>query len=152
MDQGTDPELTLTHVIDAPRELVFKLWVQPEHAARWWGPRGFTTLSCEMDVRLGGQYRTSMRSPTGSIHTKRGVYREITEPERLIFTYAWEDEAGRPGHETIVTVMFDDLGERTRLTLRQAFFQNETARDEHVTGWTSCLERFADYTLTTVLS
>jgi uncharacterized protein YndB with AHSA1/START domain len=145
-------ELTVTRVIDAPRALVFRAWTQPEHAAHWWGPQGFSTLSCQMDVRPGGNFRSSMRSPSGSIHTKRGVYRDVTAPERLVFTFAWEDEAGDPTHETIVTVTFDDLGTRTRLTLHQALFESESLRDEHVAGWTSCLERFAEYMAPNTLS
>jgi uncharacterized protein YndB with AHSA1/START domain len=145
-------ELTVTRVIDAPRALVFKAWTQPEHAARWWGPQGFSTLSCQMDVRPGGSFRSSMRSPSGSIHTMRGVYRDVTAPERLVFTFAWEDEAGHKMHETIVTVTFGDLGTRTRLTLHQALFESESLRDEHVAGWTSCLERFAEYLAANTLS
>jgi uncharacterized protein YndB with AHSA1/START domain len=139
------PELTVMRVIDAPRALVFKAWTQQEHAARWWGPQGFTTIFCQMDVRPGGSYRSTMRSPAGSIHTRRGVYRNVTSPERLVFTFAWEDEVGQPMHETLVTVTFEDLGTRTRLTLHQSFFESATRRDEHTTGWTSCLERFAEY-------
>ena len=77
-----DRELVVTRVIDAPRRLVFRAWTQPEHIARWWGPQGFTTIHCEMDVRVGGAYRFGMRSPQGTEHWKRGVYREIVEPER----------------------------------------------------------------------
>jgi uncharacterized protein YndB with AHSA1/START domain len=150
MDQRTEiaPELSVTRVIYAPRALVFKAWTQPEHAARWWGPGGFTILFCEMDVRPEGRFRSSMRSPAGTIHTKRGVYREITPPERLVFTFAWEDETGHPQHETLVTVTFEDLGTQTRLTLRQRVFQSDAVRDEHVEGWTSCLGRFAEYMTT----
>jgi uncharacterized protein YndB with AHSA1/START domain len=139
------PELTVTRVIDAPRALVFKAWTQPEHAARWWGPQGFTTESCQIDARPGGGFRSSMRSPTGSLHTKRGVYREVTAPERLVFTFAWEDAAGNPQHEMLITVTFEAVDARTRLTLHQALFETASLRDEHFIGWTSCLERFAQY-------
>jgi uncharacterized protein YndB with AHSA1/START domain len=143
---SAERELVVTRVLAAPRRLVFKAWTEPEHAARWWGPRGFTTLSCEMDVRPGGAWRRCMRSPEGSVHVKRGVYREVVEPERLVFTYADEDAGGRPGHETLVTVSFAEAGAgRTRLTLRQAAFETVAARDAHRGGWTSCLERFADH-------
>jgi uncharacterized protein YndB with AHSA1/START domain len=138
-------DLTVTRLIDAPRMLVFKAWTQPEHAARWWGPKGFTTISCQMDARPGGHYRTSMRSPSGSIHIRSGVYKDVTNPERIVLTFGWEDDAGRVGHETIVTVTFEDLGARTRLTLHQAFFETERTRNEHVAGWASCLERLAEY-------
>jgi uncharacterized protein YndB with AHSA1/START domain len=140
-----DGELVITRVIDAPRSLVFKLWTQPEHIARWWGPQGFTTISCQMDIRVGGAYRFGMRSPQGSELWKRGVYREIVEPERIVFTFAWEDADGHPRHELLTTVTFAEEGARTRLTLRQAGFETIEQRDDHVTGWTSCFERFADY-------
>jgi uncharacterized protein YndB with AHSA1/START domain len=146
------PELTVIRVIDAPRALVFKAWTQPEHAAHWWGPQGFTIESCKMDARPGGSFRSSMRSPTGSLHTKRGVYREVTASERLVFTFAWEDDGGNPMHEMLITVTFEDVDSRTRLTLHQAFFETETLRDEHVAGWTSCLERFAEYMLANTVS
>jgi uncharacterized protein YndB with AHSA1/START domain len=138
-------ELVVSRILDAPRRLVFQAWIEPEQAARWWGPQGFTTLSCEMDVRPGGAFRVGMRSPEGTDHWKRGVYREVVAPERLVFTYAWEDAAGKPGHETLVTVTFAEQGGKTKLTLHQAVFETVTSRDGHRTGWTSCLERFADY-------
>ena len=140
-----DRELVVTRVFEAPRRLVFRAWVEPEHAARWWGPQGFTTLACEMDVRPGGAWRRRMRSPEGTVHVKRGVYREVAPPERLVFTYADEDALGRIGHETLVTVTFAEEGGKTRLTLRQAVFDSVEARDAHEGGWTSCLERFAAY-------
>jgi uncharacterized protein YndB with AHSA1/START domain len=139
------PELTVTRIIDAPRELVFRAWTDPEHAARWWGPQGFTTISCEMDVRPGGAYRACMRSPEGTRHCRRGIYREVVMPERLVFTFAWEDAQGNPGHETVVTVTFGDIGGKTELTLHQAMFETVTARNEHQRGWTSTIERFAEY-------
>lgn len=136
-------ELVLTRVFDAPRPLVFAAWTDPERAARWWGPKGFVSVSCDMDVRPGGRWRRVMRSPAGSLHVAGGVYREVAVPERLVFTYAWEDADGRPGHETVVTVAFAERGGRTELTLRQSLFATATARDAHRDGWASCLERFA---------
>jgi uncharacterized protein YndB with AHSA1/START domain len=142
-------ELTITRVLDAPREVVFAAWTDAKQAAQWWGPEGFTTISCEMDVRVGGTYRACMRSPEGTRHCRRGVYREVVRPERLAFTFAWEDAAGNPGHETILTVTFADTGGgKTRLTLHQAMFETASARDAHHTGWASCLERFAAYLAT----
>lgn len=139
------PELVVTRIFDAPRSLVFKVWVQPEHLARWWGPKGFTLLSCETDVRPGGAWVRCMRSPEGTKHIKRGVYREIVEPERLVFTYLNEDADGRLGPETVVAVTFEEQGARTRLTLRQTGFESISSRDGHEGGWISCLERFAEY-------
>lgn len=146
--EPADRALVITRVFDAPRSLVFKVWTAPEHLARWWGPQGFTTLSCAMDVRPGGAWLRRMRSPEGTLHTKRGVYREVVQPERLVFTYADEDEGGRLGPETLVTVTFEEHGAQTRLTLHQSGFETVTARDGHYGGWTSCLQRFADYLAT----
>ncbi len=142
---SAERELVVTRVFDTPRRLVFKAWTEPERAAQWWGPQGFTTISCEMDVRPGGAYRRCMRSPEGTVHCTRGVYREIAEPARLVFTYAWEDADGRPGHETVVTVTFAEQGAKTKLTLHQAVFETVESRDGHQGGWTSCMERFAQY-------
>jgi len=137
--------LVITRIFDAPRELVFKAWTEPDRAVRWWGPQGFTTAHYEIDFRPGGSYRVCMRSPEGTEHWQCGVCRELAAPERLVFTFAWEDAQGRPGHETVVTVTFAEHGARTKLTLHQAVFETVTARDLHQGGWTSALECLADY-------
>ena len=143
-----DRELVITRIIDAPRDLVFRAWTEPAQVARWWGPRGFVTTHCEMDIRPGGAFRCCMRSPAGTDHWKRGVYRKITAPEHIVFTFAWEDANGEPGHELLTTVTFADLGGRTLLTLHQTMFETVERRDDHRGGWTSCFERFADYMAT----
>ena len=138
-------ELVVTRLIDAPRALVFKAWTQPEHIARWWGPRGFTTIGCDMDIRVGGRFRCGMRSPEGTDYWKVGVYRELVEPERIVFTFAWEDTHGTPGHELVTTVTLSEQDSKTLLTLHQVGFETTERRDDHVQGWSSCLERFAEY-------
>jgi uncharacterized protein YndB with AHSA1/START domain len=138
-------ELFITRIFDAPRRLVFEIWTEPEHLVRWWGPRGFKTISSRMDVRPGGVWSRSMRATDGSVIRKHGVYREIVMPERLVFTYVTDDLAGNPGPETIVTVTFTDLGGKTRLTLHQVGFESVLAREAHHAGWTSCLERFVEH-------
>ena len=138
-------QLAITRILDAPRRLVFDAWTDPAQVAQWWGPQGFVTTSCEMDIREGGAFRVGMRSPQGTDHVKRGVYRRIVAPERIEFTFAWEDADGRPGHETLVTVSLAEHGTKTKLTLRQAMFATATARDAHQQGWVSCLQRFAEY-------
>jgi uncharacterized protein YndB with AHSA1/START domain len=143
-----DRTLVLTRLVDAPRPLVFLAWTRAEHVARWWGPQGFTTIFSQMDIRVGGRFRLCMRSPEGTDYWKQGVYREIIAPERIVFTFAWEDAAGQPGHETLITVRLEEEGDRTRITLRQAVFESIEQRDSHVKGWTSCLQRFADYVVT----
>jgi uncharacterized protein YndB with AHSA1/START domain len=142
-----DRALVITRVLDAPRELVFAAWADPAQAAQWWGPKGFTTVSAEMDVRVGGAWRRRMRSPEGSEHVSRGVSREIIEPERLVFTFSWE-QGGAPGHgpETVVTLILGDVGNgRTEFTLRQERFATIAGRDDHQRGWSGALDRLADY-------
>lgn len=138
-------ELVVTRIFDAPRELVFRAWAEPDRAVRWWGPQGFTTAYHEIDFRPGGAYRVCMRSPEGTEHWQRGVCREVVERERLVFTFAWEDKEGRPGLETVVTVDFVEYGTKTKLTLHQAVFETVTARDLHQGGWASALECLAEY-------
>jgi uncharacterized protein YndB with AHSA1/START domain len=137
--------LVITRLLDAPRAMVFAAWVDPDQAAQWWGPKGFTSVSCAMDVRVGGVWRRVMRSPDGTELTARGVYREIAAPERLVFTYAWERNPEQTGHETLVTLTFAERGDKTELTLRQAVFETVAARDDHRDGWSGCLERLAEH-------
>jgi uncharacterized protein YndB with AHSA1/START domain len=137
-------ELVITRIFDAPRRLVFKVWSQPEHLVRWWGPRGFTTPSLAVDVRPGGRFRTCIRSAEGRDSWMSGVYREVVEPERLVFTFAWEKD-GERGHETLVTVTFAEQGGKTELTFHQAVFETVEDRDSHEDGWSQCLDRLAAY-------
>ena len=138
-------ELLITRVFDAPRGLVFKAWTEPERLARWSGPRGFTLVSCTMDLRPGGAYRTCIRSPEGTDHCTRGVYREIVEPERLVFTFAWEEADGTPGREMLVTVTFAEHGGKTTMTFHQARFESVADRDGHQDGWSSSFDVLAEY-------
>jgi uncharacterized protein YndB with AHSA1/START domain len=143
--EGRERELLITRIFDAPRDLVFQAWIEPDRAARWWGPQGFITTYCDMDVRPGGAFRVCMRSPEGVEHWKQGVYREVVEPERLVFTFAWQDAEGRPGHETVVTITFEEHGAKTKLTLHQGIFESVARCHDHQAGWTSTLERLAQY-------
>ena len=138
-------ELVIRRIFDAPRRFVFEAWTDPEHLARWWGPQGFAIIDCKAEVRPGGVWHRTMRSPEGNVIRKHGVYREIVAPERLVFTYVSDDAEGNPGPETLVTVTFADVRGKTRLTLRQTLFESVAARDAHHVGWTSCLERVAEY-------
>jgi len=143
--QPADRILIIERLFDAPRELVWKAWTQPEHMAKWLGPKEFSGEIIKMDIRPGGSYRFRMRGPDGIDHWNQGVYREIKEPERLVYTFAWADAHGnqtRP--ETVLTLTFAEEGRRTRFTLHQAVFPNVDACNEHRSGWTSSLERLAE--------
>jgi uncharacterized protein YndB with AHSA1/START domain len=136
--------LELTRVLKAPRERVFAAWTDVAQANRWWAPRDFEILSCTMEVRPGGRWHRSMRSPAGDVVTKYGVYREVVPPERLVFTYRTE-MGGQLDDETVVVVTFDAVSQGTLLTLRHAGFASESLRDDHRGGWSSCLDRFAAF-------
>lgn len=138
-------ELVITRVFDAPRTLVFKAWTEPERIKQWWGPRGFVTLSCELDFRPGGLWRTRSQAPDGQEYVARSIFREIVEPERLVFTYAWEDAEGKPKHETLVTLTFVEQQRKTLLTIHQGVFESVTSRDEHEEGWRSAFELLSEY-------
>jgi uncharacterized protein YndB with AHSA1/START domain len=137
-------ELTMRRTFDAPRTLVFKAWTEPQHLARWSCPRGFTSTENRGELRVGGAFSARMRSPAGSEHRLRGVYREIVPPERLVFTHSWLDESGTPGPETLVTVTLTERNGRTEMTFHQGIFASVGARDAHEQGWSSCFELLAE--------
>jgi uncharacterized protein YndB with AHSA1/START domain len=137
------PELVITRVFDAPRELVFAAWIDYEQLAIWSGPTGFTIPSVEGDLRPGGEWRMCMSSEEHGTLWCHGVWREITPPERLVFTTAWENPDGAPEHEMLVTVTFADQGGTTEMTFHQAAFIHEQSRDSHNDGWSECFDKLA---------
>jgi uncharacterized protein YndB with AHSA1/START domain len=146
--EPADRVLVLTRVFDAPRSLVFKAWTEPEHMANWFGPRGFKSTVLKQDLRPGGAYRIHMLGPDGD-HWTQGVYREVVPPERLVMVGSWADAHGNPTRpETTLTLLFEDLAGKTKLTLHNAIFESVTARDAHHSGWNSSLDCLAEYLAT----
>jgi uncharacterized protein YndB with AHSA1/START domain len=158
-----DREFDISRQFDAPRELVFKMWTEPKHMAQWWGPRIFTTPVCEMDVRPGGAYRIVMRGNDGVEYPMKGIYREVAKPERLVMTMdcsehpdEWHDlvkpnreRSDRdPAGELLATVTFEDLGGKTKVTIRIRLTSAEI-RDAMVKmgmneGWSQSLDRLEE--------
>ena len=116
--QPMEREIEIVRIFDAPRELVYRAWTDPAHMVQWWGPKVFTNHSCELDVRPGGAWQIVMRSPEGVDYGCRGIYSEVVMPERLVFTNDAVDQDGKPLLKGFTTVTFDDLGGKTKLTLR----------------------------------
>ena len=144
-------ELVITRLINAPRERVFKAWTDPAALVHWWGPHGFTTPVCELDVRPGGAFRIHMQSPEGEVYPILGAYREVVPPERLVYSDDWADGL-RPSQQSHVTVLFADQGGKTLLTVRPLFGSVEE-RDAMqaqglVEGWTEGLERLESHLIT----
>lgn len=137
--------LNIERSFDAPRELVFRVWIEPEHFARWCAPAKFDIVESTIDARRGGVWWSRMVSPDGEECIASGVYREVAEPERLVFTYAHEAPDGSRGPETLVTVNFEERDGKTLLMLHQAVFDTVENRVAHSMGWNECLERLAGY-------
>ncbi len=147
--QTQSKEVTITRIFDAPRELVFKAWTDPKLVGQWWGPHGFTTPVCELDVRPGGAMRIDMRGPDGVVYPGKGVFHEIIEPDRLVFTTStFEDAEGNPQLEVLNTVTFTELGSKTKLTLHavvvKATPEVGTALAGMEEGWNQSLDRLAE--------
>lgn len=137
--------LVLERVFDAPVELVWRCWTEREHLQQWSCPRGFTIPHAEGKLAVGGQWHITMRTPEGSDLGVGGEYREIVPHKRLVMTHAWDDETGKPRHWTTVTVTFEALGKRTKLTLVQTGFDSDESRDGHEGGWSECLDILAEH-------
>jgi len=138
-------ELVITRVFDAPRELVFKAWSEPERVMQWLGPKGFTALEFEMNPRPGGGWHARMRSPDGAVYANRGIVHEVVEPDRLVFGFAWEDESVGFGSETRVTISFAEVGGKTEMTFSQTGFASAEDRDGHREGWSESFDKLAEY-------
>ena len=123
-----DRQIVTTRVLNAPRELVFKMWTDPEPIVQWWGPKGFTTTTYSMDVRPGGVWRFVMHGPDGTDYQNQITYLEIVKPERLVYKHGGGEDVEPVNFETTVT--FEEQGGKTRLTMR-ALFPSAQAR-EHV--------------------
>ena len=148
-NKSSEQKLIITRVFDAPRSVVFKAWTDPKHVARWWGPHGFTNPLCELDVRPGGAILIHMCGPDGNVYPMTGVYEEVVEPERLVFTSAALNEKGNPLFEVHKTVTFAEQDGKTTLSL-QARVVKQTAQAAPYlagmeAGWTQSLERLMAY-------
>jgi len=158
---STEHELIIERVFDAPRELVWKAWTEPEQVMRWWGPKGFTAPAAKIDFRVGGKYLNCMRGPAGTDFDKdfwsTGVYREIVPLERIVCTDSFADEHGNvvpASHygmagdfplEMLVTVTFEEQGGKTKLTLHHAGIPAGEHRDGANQGWSESLDKLAEY-------
>ena len=142
---STPQDLALVRSFDAPRDLVFKAWTDPEHLAKWWGPKGFTTTLKKWETRPGGAILLDMHAPFGTIYPMGGSFIELTPPEKLVFKSAALDPAGKAIFEILNTVSFADDGKRTTLTLQTRVLSKTGEADQYLKGqkegWTMSLDR-----------
>lgn len=133
--------LRLERTFDAPAEAVFDAWTNPEVLRRWWVvDRAWRTPIAEVDLRVGGGYRLAMEDPdAGTVHTVQGVYREVSRPERLVYSWCWEEGADGESHVSTVTVEFLGEGGRTTVVLEHSDLASAESRDRHRVGWEGCL-------------
>ncbi len=120
-----DREIAAVRIFDAPRDLVWKVWTEPEHIAKWWGPKGFTTTTYSMDVRPGGVWRFVMHGPDRDYQNKI-TYLEVVKPERLVYKHGGEKEVEPVNFQVTVTFMEQDR--KTRVDMRMVF-PSANARD-----------------------
>jgi uncharacterized protein YndB with AHSA1/START domain len=159
------PDFVISRVFDAPRDLVWKCFTEPERMAKWWGPKGVTAGIVKLDLRPGGMCHYSMTTPDGTVMWGKSVYREITPQERIVLINSFSDEnAGLARHpmapswplEMYSVFAFEEVGGKTRLTIRwsphnptaeeQKTF--DTGHDSMRMGWTGSLDQLEAYLAT----
>ena len=142
-DDARGSTFSLVRTMPAPRSRVFEMHADPQQLARWWGPRGFTVGSLDLDLRVGGRYRIAMQPPDGDPFWLTGEFLEVDAPARLRYSFLYEapDPEDR---ETIVTFALADLGATTEVVVEQGEFATERRRALHEQGWTDTLDRLRE--------
>lgn len=148
-------EIVMTRVFDASREAVWEAWTDPKRFMLWWGPEGFTSPACQIDLRVGGKYLYCMRSPEGQDYWSTGVYRDIVPMERIVCTDSFADSEGNVVAasyygmrdywplEMMVTVTFGEDAGRTVLNLRHDGIPRSMKSDCEA-GWSGSFEKLAE--------
>jgi len=153
----------MSRVFDAPRDMLWKCFTEPEHMKQWWGPKGFTVIASNMDLRVGGTYHYGMKAPAGGTMWGIFKYREIVPQEKLVFVNSFSDEKGgitrHPGHDKwpltlLSTFTFEDApGGKTKFTIRwQTLDATEEEQktfdalhDSMTQGWGGTMDQLAAY-------
>jgi uncharacterized protein YndB with AHSA1/START domain len=162
-DKTTSKDFVISRVLDAPRDLVWQCFTQPERMKQWWGPKGVKILKSQMDLRVGGTYHYGMQTPDGTVMWGKMVYRSITPPERLEFINSFSDEAGGLTRhplsptwplEMLSVFTFEDLGGgKTKFTVTWRPY-NATAEAQatfdagHASmtgGWSGTMDQLETY-------
>ena len=159
-------DIVIERIFDAPRELVWKAWTDPEMVMKWWGPEGFTAPSAKVDLKVGGKYTYAMKGPEGSQWDKvmhsSGIYKEIVPNEKIVVTDYFSDENGNKMNpadfgqdpsfpsEMEVIITFEDMGDgKTKLTITYPKPETEEQyqgmlKSGMKEGWNSSLNKFEE--------
>jgi uncharacterized protein YndB with AHSA1/START domain len=150
----TSNGMVFTRIVDAPRAQVWKAWTDPEQFKKWWPGKGFTSLDCKIDLRVGGRYLISARASEGWEFRSTGTYKEIVPLTRIVMTESYADEKGNvipaPGLpadwplELLDTLTLEDYEGKTRMTVRSAGAAPSQARDRVEVAWNGSLEELAE--------
>ena len=146
MAPATRPTLKMQRLFEAPRDLVWRAWSNPEVLVLWMGPVEWPAVSATCDFRVGGAWRICLRSPdTGEELWQGGVYREIEAPRRLVFTFKWdESHEDGPAVDTLVTVELSETATgETRMDFTHEGLKSEQSLTGHKHGWSSTADRLA---------
>jgi len=156
-------DFVISRIFDAPRELLWRCFTEPELMRQWWGPKGSAVVASNMDLRVGGTFHGAMRDPAGRVMWAKFVYREIMPAERLVWVHSFSDEAGGLTRhplsptwplELLTTITFEEEpGGKTKVTLRWAPLNAtaeeqktfDGAQDGMTQGWSGSFERLTAY-------
>ena len=138
--------LRLERRFAAPPEAVFDAWTDPEVLRRWWAASpAWRAAAADVDLRVGGGYRLAMEDPeSGAVHAVRGRYHEVRRPDRLVYSWRWEDG---DGHESVVAVDFVADGDHTTVILEHSGLPSQESVGRHRQGWEGCLDSLAAWVL-----
>lgn len=147
--EPANADLLITRTFQAPRELVWKAWTDPQMLMQWICPHNFTVLFAENDLRVGGSWKTGMRSAEGEEYMMSGVYQEISPPWRLVMTHVWNENSheNMPVRETLITVELFELEGRTTMAFRHAGLPTIEIRDDHRIGWNGAFDHLNEFAL-----
>ncbi len=150
-----EDEIVITRLFFAPRDLVWRAWTDPGFVAQWWGPKGYTSPSCSIDLRVGGAISSACDPRKAGISGVTGTYQEIKKPERIVCTDSFADEKGNvvPASyygmspdfplELLISMTFESQPGMTRFTLRHTGFPAGEMRDLTRAGWNESLDKLA---------
>jgi uncharacterized protein YndB with AHSA1/START domain len=146
-----DATLIIKRVLNATPERAFRAWTSAEHIQQWMRPEpGMVVPLASMDLRVGGKFRIQMKMPDGEFFTAVGVFKEVKAPERLVYTWDYEQDGSGSefgeveGKPSLITE-FLKRGERTELVLTHSRFASVESRDNHARGWGVAVESFAKF-------